>query len=527
MAPGPVAEQVASRGRRPGDAVAVMGRGDQSHWCPRPRGQHLPAGAEPPTSDPPVASSSSVPSSAPPPGAAHCLVAEVLGPARSLVRSLAAGETPGATTRRGDGHQDSQRPTEGRGLAPPDLPPGRGAGALGEPLAPAPPDLRPNLPTLVTKIKSGRCEVPAPKRQTWAEERWKAPAPPARATAAPETVTFPPGPSVIPAAAAGAAGPSCSGEGAARCPPGWRRRPLLLRPSRRRTRAGAAGRAGAGRGGQAGRSADAPQPGPAGTRGRAACRQPPPPPPGLPEAAPGELWAQDRRPGTEGRREPRPPPPRAAPRGLPGRAGQLPSRRGQPPAAEPAACQSGGPGPPTACHHPGQLSLGGRSPALGAQDGPSGRPRGDSGVRRGSCWWQLPRYPASFLLSSAQGTHRAAGDPPGPSSRSTRVSGLESLPAPGCSRLGQHPGDPVGLRRWASGQKALLPPHPRRRAAIVALGGMGPPLPPRQAAHGYPRQGSAQGPPCDLPKQDPPGTLPDVPRCAQDVPRQPAPPKPQ
>ncbi|XP_025302709.1 collagen alpha-1(I) chain-like [Canis lupus dingo] len=82
--------------------------------------------------------------------------------------------------------------------------------------------------------------------------------------------------------------------------------------------------------------------------------------------------------------------------------------------------------------------------------------------------------------------------------------GAPQLPAaPGCSRLGQHPGDPVGLRRWASGQKALLPPHPRRRAAIVALGGMGPPLPPRQAAHGYPRQGSAQGPPCDLPKQDP------------------------
>ncbi|XP_038310839.1 basic proline-rich protein-like [Canis lupus familiaris] len=478
MAPGPVAEQVASRGRRPGDAVAVMGRGDQSHRCPRPRGRHLPAGAEPPASDPPVASSSPVPSSAPPPGAAHCLVAEVLGPARSLVRSLAAGETPGATTRRGDGHQDSQRPTEGRGLAPPDLPPGRGAGALGEPLAPAPPDLRPNLPTLVTKIKSGRCEVPAPKRQTWAEERWKAPAPPARATAAPETVTFPPGPSVIPAA--GAAGPSCSGEGAARCPPGWRRRPLLLRPSRRRTRAGAAGRAGAGRGGQAGRSADAPQPGPAGTRGRAACRQPPPPPPGLPEAGPGELWAQ----------------------------------------ADPEA--------------PRCRWTGARGPRGGASPGPRplGPPRGACQAGLVSCQAAGANRPPRSLPPASQ---EGPGRQPPVTTRANCHSEAEvplwelrTLPAaPGCSRLGQHPGDPVGLRRWASGQKALLPPHPWRRAAIVALGGMGPPLPPRQAAHGYPRQGSAQGPPCDLPKQDPPGTLPDVPRCAQDVPRQPAPPKPQ
>lgn len=72
-----------------------------------------------------------------------------------------------------------------------------------------------------------------------------------------------------------------------------------------------------------------------------------------------------------------PPSLRAAPEGLPDRTGQLPSTApakrppGHPLPASQRGQESRG-GPPTACHHTGQLSVRrGQSPLLGTQDCPS------------------------------------------------------------------------------------------------------------------------------------------------------------
>lgn len=151
---------------------------------------------------------------------------------------------------------------------------------------------------------------------------------------------------------------------------------------------------------------------PATTRGQNICKQPQPPSPGVESDS-----ARQRQGGTASTPEISLPDLRRPHEGLPDRTGHLPSNEpakgppGHPLIASQRGQQSGA-GPPTACHHTGQLSVRrGPSPTLGAQDCPSehgqlplqkaqGQVRESTDGHSGdSCFC----YPVSFLASPGQG----------------------------------------------------------------------------------------------------------------------------
>lgn len=121
---------------------------------------------------------------------------------------------------------------------------------------------------------------------------------------------------------------------------------------------------------------------------------------------------------------------------LPDTAGRLPStlRANCPPGCLLTARQTGpevGRGPPTICHHTGQLSVRrGPGPALGTQYCPWGMASGMSGSPPLVTLVMAPfvtQNPFSFLLAGAP--HWTSGDPTPSQLQSTCFNGLDSLPS--------------------------------------------------------------------------------------------------